>query len=100
MATLNSAEKKVLDRLGGMLLVTNMTKGTADALDGDPALTALANFVNGVRIALIDPDIARRLSDSAEYMITQSEDGTSDDVFVAPVEAARAAFARLDGALA
>lgn len=100
MATLNSAEKKVLDRLGGMMLVTNMTAGTSDALGNDPALTALANFVNGVRIALIDPDIARRLSDAAEYMVTQEEVGSSDDVFLPPVEAARAAFGRLDRSLA
>lgn len=99
MATLSEDERKTLDRFGAMMLVTTMTAGTADALSGDPAKTALANFVNGVRLALIDPTVARRLSDAAEYMITE-EDSAPDEAFFAPIESAREAFARLDEATA
>lgn len=67
------------------ILITEMTSGTAEALGGDVARTTLANFVNGVRIALLDPAAAKRLSDAAERLIAAGagtgplEGAVSDD---------------------
>lgn len=90
------SEKQALIRAGEAVLVTQMTVGTADALGNDPALTVLANFVNGVRMALIDPVTARRLSDAAEYIVTGNPDGSTDDYFAQPTELAARALASLD----
>lgn len=91
MTALNEAGERFRD----ILIVTNMIAGTDDALGNDPALTALASFVNGVRIALIDPALARRLSDAAEFMVTRSDPSGDDGPFLGIVEAANRAYAEL-----
>lgn len=91
---LNEQERATLERVVGMIAVTNITAGTADALNNDPALVALANFVNGVHAALYDPAFARRLSDAAEYMVT-GEDAREDNLFVQPYAVAQAMYAKV-----
>ena len=56
--------------------------GTIDGVSGDPALAVLANFVNGVRLAQVDPFIARRLADAAETMVRGEVNPDSDAYYI------------------
>lgn len=92
--SISPEEAAVLERIVGMIAVTKMTEGTAAALNNDPALAALANFVNGVHAAIYNPVLARRLSDAAEYMVT-GNDPAPDDLFAQPFVVAEALYAEV-----
>ena len=48
----------------------NITGGTSDGVGGDPVALALANFSNGVRMALVDREVATRLAEAAETIVS------------------------------